>query len=162
MLPSRLGDPPEKVGFSDDHWVHVPGGEGTAEVTDQAIYLTMAVRNVGTGLAVLDGWFAVPERVGGAGSHPDPALFRHLTRDLYLPANDRGFWQGTFRDSTEPDFAALAKVIQAREPFTIFVLYGDGEGGQRVITRLALLPADPDRWIVVASRHWNLDRADPR
>jgi hypothetical protein len=161
LLPSRLGDPPEKVGFTDDHWVHVPGGEGTAEVSDTAIYLTMAVRNVGTGLAVLDSWFAVPERLGGEAPHPDPRLFRHLTRDLYLPAGDRAFWQGAFRDPADPDFVAVAKVINARQPFTIFVLYGDGEGGQRMITRFAMLPG-PDKWLVVASRHWNLDRANPR
>jgi hypothetical protein len=26
ILPSRLDDPAEKVGFADDHWVHVAGG----------------------------------------------------------------------------------------------------------------------------------------
>src|SRR4051812_4362632 len=51
LVSSRLEDPPEKVGFMDDHWVKVPGGAGTAEVVDGAIYLTMALRNVGSGIA---------------------------------------------------------------------------------------------------------------
>jgi hypothetical protein len=56
LLPSHLEDPPEKVGFPDEHWVHVPGGKAHAEATDRAIYLVITVRNVGTGLAVLNGW----------------------------------------------------------------------------------------------------------
>ena len=35
LVPSRLEDPPEKVGFIDDHWVRVPGGRAIAEVTDE-------------------------------------------------------------------------------------------------------------------------------
>ncbi len=53
---SRLGDPAEKVGFNDDHWIKVEGGRCVIEVTDEAIYLAIAVRNVGNGLAVLDRW----------------------------------------------------------------------------------------------------------
>src|SRR4051794_17622773 len=54
VVPSRLDDPPEKVGFADGHWIKVQGGCAAAQVTDQAIYLVIALRNVGTGLAVLD------------------------------------------------------------------------------------------------------------
>lgn len=39
---------------------------------------------------------------------------------------------------------------------------GDHEGGQRTITRIALLPAHDEGWLASLSRHWNLDRADPR
>ncbi len=43
------------------------------------------------------------------------------------------------------------------------MLYGDGEGGQRVITRFAVIPiGDDDDWLTSVSRHWNLDRDDPR
>ena len=45
---------------------------------------------------------------------------------------------------------------------TIELLYGDGEGGQRVISRFALLPVGDDDWLINVSRHWNLDRDDPR
>lgn len=30
LLPSRLQDPEQKVGFGDQHWVRVPGGLGVA------------------------------------------------------------------------------------------------------------------------------------
>src|SRR6266851_1341807 len=56
LMPSRQDDPPLKVGFVDNHHVMTPGGGGTAEVTDDAVYLTMSVRNVGSGIAVLHGW----------------------------------------------------------------------------------------------------------
>jgi hypothetical protein len=41
-------------------------------------------------------------------------------------------------------------------------VYGDHEGGQRVISRFALRPRDDDGWIASAARHWNIDRDDPR
>src|SRR4051812_48223306 len=56
LIASRFEDPPEKVGFMDEHWVKVPGGCATAEVVGDVIYLAMALRNVGNGMAVLDRW----------------------------------------------------------------------------------------------------------
>jgi hypothetical protein len=162
LVPSRLEDPPEKVGFVDDHWVRVPGGRATAEATDEAVYLTMALRNVGNGLAVLDRWDFHPERARGDDSRRPLDEFRRLTRDLYVPAGDRGFWQGAFRDTEDPMFAAASEAINAHQPMTIDVLYGDHEGGQRTITRFALLPAGDGGWITTVSRHWNLDRPQPR
>jgi hypothetical protein len=42
------------------------------------------------------------------------------------------------------------------------VLYGDLEGGQRVISRYALEPRADGGWMAAAGRHWNLDTPDPR
>ena len=54
------------------------------------------------------------------------------------------------------------------------LLYGDHEGGQRVVSRFTVFPVgildqSPDaqrtqelRWLTTASRHWNIDRPDPR
>ena len=56
LVPSRFEDPPEKVGFADNHWVTVRGGAAVAETTGDVIYLAIALRNVGDGLAVLDRW----------------------------------------------------------------------------------------------------------
>ncbi len=43
------------------------------------------------------------------------------------------------------------------------LLYGDYEGGQRMISRFVLSPREnDDTWIAATSRHWNLDRPDPR
>ena len=162
VLSSRLSDPPEKVGFADDHWVRVPGGHGTAEVTDDVIYFTLALRNVGRGLAVLNSWSFVPERASGQMERPDTENFRRLTRDIYLAPSDLGFWQGALRDQHEEAFAEAHDVIGKRQSFTIDLLYGDGTGGQRVITRFVLVAKGDDEWLAVVARHWNLDRPDPR
>jgi hypothetical protein len=162
LLPTRIQDPEEKVGFQDDHWVHVPGGQAHAEATRDAIYLVIPVRNVGEGLAVLNGWVLRPERLVGAADRPDPAEFRRLTRDLYIAPGDLGFWQGTLRDPAESIFIEATKTIIGRQPFTIDLLYGDGEGGQRMISRFVVAPVRDDAWFPAISHHWNLDRADPR
>jgi hypothetical protein len=61
--------------------------------------------------------------------------------------------------------------IEAGEPLSLDLLYGDHEGGQRTITRFYLTPRhrpaegeDDEPWLRLCSvsRHWNLDRADPR
>jgi hypothetical protein len=44
----------------------------------------------------------------------------------------------------------------------IDVLYGDQEGGQRVVSRFSLTPGKDDAWVVTSARHWHLDRPDPR
>src|SRR5438477_8087178 len=39
LMPSRLEDPPQKIGFVDGKWLHVPGSCGAAETSDEAVYL---------------------------------------------------------------------------------------------------------------------------
>jgi hypothetical protein len=156
-----MTDAPEKVGFMDDHWVQVPGGGAIAEATDDSVYLAIALRNVGTGLAVLDRWELWVERLRR--DEPGPIeSFRRLTRDLYIAAGDGGFWQGTIRDPTDPLFASVGAAIRERQAMTVDLLYGDHDGGQRAITRFALLPAGDSKWIAAVSRHWSLDRDQPR
>ena len=41
-------------------------------------------------------------------------------------------------------------------------LYGDYEGGQRVITRFGVARDDDGVWRHSAVRHWQIDRSDPR
>src|SRR3954451_19783174 len=94
LMPSRPEDLPQKVGFADNHFVMLPGGAGTAEITDDAIYLTLSVRNAGNGIAVLHGWRIEPEDVLGRVDYASLDDFRRLSRDLYIPAGDIGFWQG--------------------------------------------------------------------
>ncbi len=163
LVPSRLEDPAEKVGFMDERWFHIPGGGAVVEVADDNIYLAMALRNVGTGIAVLDRWFVYPERLLGDAGYKPIEKFRRLTRDLYVPSADHGFWQGAFRDQDEPIFKPMRALIEARQPFTIDLLYADFEGGQRMISRFGLAPrGQGDEWIASSSRHWNLDRPQPR
>ncbi len=162
LMPSKLDDAMQKVGFVDRHFVQVPGGSGAAEVTDNAVYLVMSLRNVGSGIGVLHGWSFIEFQTGVTVAHTDLGGFRRLTRDLYVPAGDIGFWQGAFRDPAEPEFLAAAALIKERKPLMIDLLYGDYEGGQRTISRFALQPRSDDGWLVTVSRHWNIDRADPR
>ena len=85
--------------------------------------------------------------------------------DLYIAAGDVGFWQAAIRESGDPDYAALSRDIPDVKAFTIDVLYGDHEGGQRTITRFGMIPKRADdvtRWIPSVARHWNLDRPDLR
>ena len=132
-------------------------------MTDDAVYLAMAVRNAGAGVAVLHGWRFFPDlRRSGVDESLSLDGFHRLTRDIYVPAGDLGFWQGTFRDPSTDEFAAAAASIAAREPVTIDVLYGDHEGGQRVVSRFALWPRNDGAWTASVARHWNIDRVDPR
>lgn len=160
LIGSRFADPEQKIGFYDDVFVRLPGGYGSALVGDNAIYLTMSVRNGGAGLAVLDGWSLSVDAFDQ--QMPDPGEFHRLTRDILVAPNDVGFWQGALRDPSDPQFEALAERIKGEQRFAINVLYGDWEGGQRTVTRFSLQHARDDLWLVSATRHWTLDRPSPR
>jgi hypothetical protein len=165
LMPSREDDPPLKVGFADNHFVMTPGGGATAEVGDDVIYLTISLRNVGNGIAVLHGWRLEPERSLekiGRGDRPPLDEFRRLSRDIYIAAGDVEFWQGAFRDQSEPEFADARDRITARERMIIDLLYGDHQGGQRVVSRYSVIPRGDGGWIATVARHWNVDRPDPR
>ena len=165
LLGSKLDDAPQKIGFVDDKWFLAEGGRGIAEVGDSVVYLAIPLRNVGSGIAVLHGWtfYATEElSVDGVRDHRDPSEFIRLTRDLYIPVNDVGFWQGAFRDPASPEYAEARDAVERRIVLIIDLLYGDYEGGQRTITRFALRPLGEDGWTVTTARHWNIDRDDPR
>jgi hypothetical protein len=162
LMPSHLSDPAEKIGFVDGKWVMSPGGGGVAEVDGTAVYLALSLRNVGTGIAVLHGWQFYPERRLET-DRPPVDEFVRLTRDLYVPAGDTGFWQGAFRDPDTDEFRTAARAIADGEPVTVDVLYGDHEGGQRTITRFAIADwqgVQGER--VQVLRHWSVDRDNPR
>ncbi len=161
LAPSRTQDPETKIGFQEGHWVRAPGGGGVVEVTKGVIYMAISVRNVGPGLAVLHSWSASPLDLVSPSDHGDPKTFHRLTRDLYVPVGDIGFWQGTLRDPTTEEFATMAKAGGEKQRICVDILYGDHEGGQRVITRFLLTPHD-DQWLATVARYWNIDRADPR
>ena len=162
LVSSREQDASQKIGFGDQHFARVDGAHGTAEVGEGAIYLTMSLRNLGAGVAVLHGWRLTEPVESAMVQRPDPSTFRRLTRDIYVPAGDVGFWQGALRDPADPSFSDLARAIEERRRIVIDLLYGDVEGGQRVISRFSLLPAGDDAWLASVARHWNLDHPDPR
>jgi hypothetical protein len=168
LVPSRLEDPALKVGFSDDVWFSVPGGQGIAEARDDADYFVISVRNVGSGIAVLHGWHLLPELLFQPAEHvvhPPLEDFTTLTRDLYVAPGDVGFWQGSFRDPASDGYRGARRAIEAQQRIGVDILYGDFEGGQRVISRFMLTPrktGEGVRWYTGVGRHWNVDRPEPR
>src|SRR4051794_24082116 len=60
LVQSRFDDPEQKVMFADQHWVQAGGGRGMVERGDGPLYLVLSVRNVGAGIAVLQGWHVRP------------------------------------------------------------------------------------------------------
>ena len=164
LVSSRFLDDDQKVGFVDDHWVTLKGGWATAEAEQDVVYFTISLRNVGTGLAILNAWrfFEERPRLGVDPVAPSLEEFHRLTRDIYIAPQDIGFWQGVFRDPQEELFSRAQRTVTERTAFTIDLLYGDADGGQRVITRFSVLPHPDDGWITAVSRHWNVDRNDPR
>jgi hypothetical protein len=161
LVTSRFDDPPQKIGFADARWFRVDGGSALAEATDEAVYHGIPIRNVGSGIGVLHGWHLYPE-LNRTAEHAPLDGFVRLTRDLYIPPNDIGFWQGTYRDPSSAEFQAARAAIVAGDTLTVEILYGDHEGGQRTVSRFAITPRDDDGWIVGVSRHWNIDRPNPR
>jgi hypothetical protein len=164
LVHSRLDDVSQKIGFAQEgEWLHVDGGHGAARVDDGAILLAMSVRNVGEGIAVLHGWrvWTAP-REELATEAPDTSAFTRLTRDIFVPSGDVGFWQGTFRNPESAEFAEVRRAVLERRRFVVDVLYGDVEGGQRAVTRFGVNPAGDDQWLVAAGRVWNLDGHAPR
>ena len=165
LVTSRLDDPVQKIRWVDNHWARLAGNGASVELVDGSIYLAISVRNVGSGLGVIFGWSVFTEYVGAEALHAAPETFRMQTRDLYIAPADVGFWQAAIRETGDPDYAALSKDVQDARPFTIDVLYGDHEGGQRTITRFGMIPLQADgdtKWFPNVARHWNLDRPDPR
>jgi hypothetical protein len=164
LLPSNWSDPPQKVRFADGRWVTALGARASLEITDEAVYLVMSVRNAGAGVAILHGWHLCADA-------QDPLVpvdeFHRLTRDIYVPTNDPGFCQVAIRDPASADFA-VARTGAMGDGFAVDVLYGDAEGSQRVVSRFFIShgppgPGDHDQeWIMLVSRHWNLDLPAPR
>jgi hypothetical protein len=124
--------------------------------------MAISLRNAGAGVAVLHGWRFYPERQIGIDEPPPLASFTRLSRDIYIPARDLGFWQGTFRDPASAEFAAAKAAVEGDGAVTVDVLYGDHEGGQRTIARFGLAHHSDGVWLTAVSRYWNVDGAAPR
>jgi hypothetical protein len=167
LAPSRLEDPTDKIMWVDNHWAKLNGGRACIELVDGNIYLAMSLRNVGAGIAVLQGWHPITELTAEP-PHTEVDEFRRQTRDLYVPAGGPGFWQGAIRDPGDAFHADVAAAIKDRRRFGIEVLYSDHEGGQRTITLFTVTPRegasgdDAAQWLCSVARHRNLDRPDPR
>ena len=160
LVSSRLQDPEQKVQYPEGQWLRVDGGRAGLELTDEVVYLAVSVRNVGSGVAVLRGWY-VCTGLQRDRSHPPIEEFTNQQLDIYVAPGDNGLWLSALRDPAADIFPVVTEAINAGEPLVIYLLYGDMEGGQRVITQFSLRHADKF-WLAQASRHFNVDRPDPR
>jgi hypothetical protein len=160
LVSSRLQDSAQKIQYPEGIWLTVEGGTAALEVADDVVYLAVSIRNVGTGLAVVHGWHVLvglqTER-----SHPPVEEFTTQNLDIYVAPGDNGLWLAALRDPAAGIFQAVADAVKASEPLVVSLLYGDFEGGQRVITQFSLRHAG-ERWLAQATRHFNVDRPDPR
>ena len=162
LIPSWADDPAHKVLWRDRFATRVEGGRAIAEERDGVVYLAISLRNAGAGIALLHGWNPIPQLAMSDLPPADATEFRRLIVDLYVPASGTGYWEGAIRDETDPAREGMLAAVREREPFTIEILYGDQDGGQRTISRFTVLPASDGGWYSQASRHWNLDRPAPR
>lgn len=162
LVHSRLEDPVQKIAFIDGHWISVDGGRAVAEQRGDSIYFVMSLRNVGPGMAVLQGWAARPGIVRANVEPVADGEVRTLTRDLYVPAGDIGIWQGALRDPDHESHGAMREVIDQRTPFCIELLYTDNVGDQRTISRFTVVPTGDEGWMASVGRHFYLDGPAPR
>jgi hypothetical protein len=163
LVPSLQDDPVHKVLWHDRHTARVEGGRAVFEEEDGVLYFAIGVRNLGTGIALLHGWYPIPDRaLDDRPEHAELDQFRRLTIDLYIPAGGTGYWEAAVRDRDDPVRPAFLRALEERQPFTIDLLYGDQQGGQRTISRFTVLPAGDGGWYCQVGRHWNVDRPDPR
>jgi hypothetical protein len=168
LVPSREDDPTERVRFGDGQIIMLEGHAGQLVVgeNDHAdrLYMGIALRNGGAGIAVIQAWQVIVSVTTGASSdQPDPDTFRPQQRDFYVPAGDTGFWQGAIRDPEDPMYARLVDALSSHEDLVMVdLLYGDHEGGQRTITRFRLYSPQDEKPRAEVLRVWVLDGIDPR
>src|SRR4051812_25211063 len=84
--PSRLDDPKQKIMFLEGHWVSAGGGRAAVEHVNGVVYLAISLRNVGSGIAVCQGWAVRPGSVNSAAfpTHAPLEDFHVQSRDLYV------------------------------------------------------------------------------
>jgi hypothetical protein len=162
LVHARLDDPVQKIMFVDGYWVRVEGSQAAIAENDGNVYLAIALRNVGSGLAVLQGWHPWADRQLSDVDHPAVEDFRRHTRDIYIAPGDVGLWQGALRDPNDEIHRGIRAAWTDRRAFTVDLLYSDQVGGQRTISRFGLSPASEEKWLGSVARHWNLDHAGPR
>lgn len=159
LVESAESDPTQHVNFFDVTALPVPGGGAYVGEVDGNLFVVLSLKNVGPGIAVLHGGLVYPDSVTSRGDHAPVDSMRMLQRDLYVASGDIGYWQVAFRDDTEERRQLRATI--AGGAISVEVLYGDYEGGQRMISRYAVRLVD-GRWQVSTIRHWQLDRDDVR
>jgi hypothetical protein len=162
IVESLESDPVQRVNFHDERGIPTPGGGAAVQVIEGRIYVILSLRNVGPGIGVLFGGRLYAEPRNAIRGAIDLDTFRMLSRDIYIPPGRIGFWQIAYRDSQDDEYYPILQAIERGE-FMADVLYGDYEGGQRVVTRYAVLRDDDSgEWRLSTIRHTQIDRDEPR
>jgi hypothetical protein len=162
LVSSREDDRAESVSWYGRHHALVPGGRAHLEESDGAVYIAVNLRNVGAGLGVLQGWHLSDEPPRSHREPPPVEAFRRQIRDLYIAAGDTGFWQTSLRDPDDQLASDMRAAIAERKPLSLYLLYGDHEGGQLTISLFGLLADEGNERLAEIGRHWTLDTPDPR
>ncbi len=174
LFASRPHETIQKIRWGDGHWAALAPGRAILEEEDGVIFMAMSLQNVGSGIAILQGWrIDAAELINPRASveemrsepiqtQPDPHSFRSQSRDLYSPPGDLSFWQAAIRTPDDPDRHRVETAIATTSPLIIDLLYGDHEGGQQTISRFSIAPypGKEDEWFPSVVRHWYLDRHD--
>jgi hypothetical protein len=159
LIPAHEWDKAERVTFQDEI-VELRGGYATVEDRSGNLYFAAQLRNVGAGIGVLTAWLveAVEDVPLSWGDVPDLDKFVEQQRSLYVPAGDVGYWQGAIRasDTDRGDASALRAAIDARRRLTIYLRYGDQDGGHDTVTRYTLSADENGDWLFGIGRHWTL------
>jgi hypothetical protein len=153
----------QKIMFLEGLWVSAAGGRAGVQHIDGSAYLAISLRNVGSGIAVCQGWAVRPgvASLRDFSTHTPLEELRLQSRDLYVPAGDIGMWQGALRNPDDPNRAGVVDAIEKRQQLMVELLYSDQVGRQRTISRFGLIPAG-DTWLASLNRHWYLDWEGPR
>ncbi|MEA2412852.1 MAG: hypothetical protein QOC77_3413 [Thermoleophilaceae bacterium] len=159
LVNARLDDPLQKVMFANGHWLRAEGSQAAVDEADGTLYLGLPLRNVGSGIAVLQGWYPWPELTTSETGHAPPEQFRRQIRDIYIASGDVGMWQGALREADDDALPGIAAARAERRAFSIDLLYSDQVGGHLTISRFVATPAGDDGWLGYVGLHWNLDQA---
>jgi hypothetical protein len=159
LVPSRPEDRTERVDFAaggGSRSFELPGGTALVAQESGVSLFAISLRNVGTGAALIEGWYMRRGFLTADVPHSDPDQFQSQRRDLYISPGDTGFWQGAIRDPSDPFHEVVRAAIAEDDWLIAELLYSDQEGGRRFVSRFSLRRED-DHWYPVAGRHWTLD-----
>jgi hypothetical protein len=164
LVHARLDDPVQKIRFGDGRWVRTEGNRAVVEEGEEQahIYLAIPLRNVGSGIAVLQGWHIAPDVTSINSPHPPLEDFHEQMRDFFIPPGDVGLWQGRLRDREAADHGRVRAARGGQEVFAVDLLYSDQVGEQRSISRFTITPIPEDNWLADVVRHWPVERSGPR
>ena len=119
LVHSLAEDHVQKVGWSDRHFAQLGGGQAIVEEQDGVIYLALGLRNAGAGIALLHGWYPMPDRAFVTESHASrPRLPSTHDRPLH-PTGwcrllGRGGSQSRRSRPTRPRRARWPSVVRSR------------------------------------------------